>query len=374
MERGGERASPDGSRRVSEVTPPLANGDEPGVPLPPPALRLSFDEDALAANWRVLDRLSGRATAGAAVKADGYGTGARRAARVLWEAGCRHFFIAHWQEAPDVMASVPADAISVLHGPATDEEARYARATGLRPVLNSLTQVDRWLAAGGGSCDLMIDTGMNRLGLRPDECGDARLQQLQVGTLMSHLACADEDVAANARQRDAFAGLLHRIPHQRASLANGAGIALGADYHFDLTRPGLALYGGVPRPELSPHIRQVVTPEAMVLQARHVAAGDSIGYNATFTAPRDLRVGIVSLGYADGYLRCWSGKGGFVCDGRTLPVLGRVSMDMTAIDLGDSGIGEGDWVAARYDLPEAARTCGLSQYELLTVSGPRLRG
>jgi alanine racemase len=342
--------------------------------LPPPAVRLGFDADALAANWRAMDRLSGRASAGAAVKADAYGTGAGRAVPVLARAGCRQFYIAHWREAPDVIAHVPASSVSVLHGVTCDEEVGYALATGLRPVLNSLGQVDRWLTAGGGACDLMVDTGMNRLGLRPEDCGDARLQQLQIETLMSHLSSADEDSPANDRQRAAFAAILPTLPHRRASLANGAGIMLGADFHFDATRPGLALYGGVPRSGMAPHIRQVVVPQARILQIRRVPAGETVGYNGTFAAPCDTRVGIVAMGYADGYLRCWSGKGGFVAGETRLPVIGRVSMDMTAIDLSHAPeVGEGDWVSALYDLAEAAKTCGLSQYELLTLIGPRMR-
>ncbi|MEJ2458816.1 MAG: alanine racemase C-terminal domain-containing protein, partial [Novosphingobium sp.] len=162
------------------------------------------------------------------------------------------------------------------------------------------------------------------------------------------------------------------VPHQRASLANSAGIALGPDYHGDLTRPGLALYGGVPRAEMADAIRQVVRPQAAILQVRNVEAGETIGYNATFTAPAPMRVGTVALGYADGYLRCWSGQGRFHAGGRTLPVLGRISMDMTVIDLADApDVGEGDWVTADYALPDASAATGLSQYELLTVLGHR---
>ena len=147
---------------------------------------------------------------------------------------------------------------------------------------------------------------------------------------------------------------------------------LGADYHGDLTRPGIALYGGVPCAALIEHIRQVARPEAVIMQVRKIAAGDSIGYNATFTAPTAMRVGVISLGYADGYLRCWSGKGTMLSGEARLPVLGRVSMDMTVIDLSAAPqLREGDWVSADYDLPDAAAVTGLSQYELLTSLGRR---
>ncbi|MDT0575533.1 alanine racemase [Croceicoccus sp. F390] len=343
-----------------------------GAVLPPQAARLSFDAAALADNWRALDRMSGKAQAGAAVKANAYGTGVDRVVPTLAKAGCRQFYVAHWREGPAVMAHVPASMISVLHGPANDAETAFALATGLRPVLNSGQQVERWRAAGGGVCDLMVDTGMNRLGLADRDWGDA-LNTLEIDTLLSHLACADEDNAMNMRQQALFSQAITAIRHRRASLANSAGIALGSCYHHDLTRPGLALYGGVPRSELDGVIRDVVAPQAMILQTRQVPAGATIGYNATFTAPADMRIGIVSIGYADGYLRNWSGRGVFCHEGAVLPVIGRVSMDMVALDLAQAmQLGEGDWVTASYRLPDAARCSGLSQYELLTLLGQRL--
>jgi alanine racemase len=156
------------------------------------------------------------------------------------------------------------------------------------------------------------------------------------------------------------------------SLANSAGIALGPDYGFDLTRPGIALYGGVQRAEFEGRIAQVVTPEAQVLQVRRVPAGDTVGYSATFTAPSDMDVAILNIGYADGYLRCFSGKGRARAGDAALPLLGRVSMDLVAVDASAApGLGEGDWVALDYALPETAALSGLSQYELLTGLGTR---
>lgn len=340
---------------------------------PPPPLRLVLDADALASNWRVLDRLSGTAAAGAAIKADGYGTGARRAAKILRAAGCRDFFVAHWREAEELLDIVPPATLSVLHGPLNAADADWARAAGVRPVLNSLRQVQAWLDAGGGPCDLMIDTGINRLGLPLDALGDERIGRLEIDVLLSHLASADDDSPLNAVQRGRWDEARRSVPHRRASLANSAGIALGSAYHGDLTRPGLGLYGGVPCAALAPYIRQVVCPEAAILQVREIAAGASVGYNATFVANRAMRVGVVSLGYADGYLRCWSGRGMLRADGRALPVLGRVSMDMTVIDLAAApDVAEGDWVGVDYALPDAARISGLSQYELLTLLGRRI--
>lgn len=341
-------------------------------PVPPPSLRLRLDAEALAANWRMLDAMSGAARAGAAVKADGYGLGARRVARVLSDAGCRDFFVAHWAEVPDVLTHVPAERVAVLHGPGTAAEADFARQTGVRPVLNSLSQVELWLGSGGGPCHLMVDTGMNRLGLSMSELGDPILARLDLDICMSHLASADEDVSQNETQRERFERVRAVVQARRYSLANSAGIALGGAYHVDLTRPGLALYGGIARPEMAGRIAQVAYPEAAIIQVRTLSAGDKVGYNAIFTAERPMRVGVIAMGYADGYLRCWSGKGRFACGGQEVAVLGRVSMDLTIVDLGDlPECKEGDWIGAVYDLPLAALRCGLSQYELLTVMGRR---
>jgi alanine racemase len=342
--------------------------------LPPPTLRLDLDREALASNWRALDRLSGAAQAGAAVKADAYGLGVRNVVPVLAAAGAQTFYVAHWSEAPAVIAHVMPRHVRVLHGPMNAADAAYARATGVRPVINSLHQAKVWLDAGGETCDVMVDTGINRLGLPMDALGDPLVGALQVDTLMSHLASADEDSALNAVQLARFREAAAAIPAARRSLANSAGIALGPDYAFDVTRPGLALYGGVPREELAGVIRQVARPHAAVLQVRELAAGESVGYNATFTADHPMRVGVVSLGYADGFLRCWAGRGALRHAGEDLPLLGRVSMDMVVIDLARApNLREGDWVEAPYDLPQAAARCGLSQYELLTTLGKRFR-
>lgn len=169
--------------------------------LPPAALRLDIDREALAANWRALDALSGSARTGAAVKADAYGIGAKVAVPVLRGAGCREFFVTYAHEAADILGLVPPDEISLLHGPINDDVAGWARATGTRVVINSLEQAGRWLSAGGGRCDLMIDTGINRLGLPMSELGNPLIGELEIDVLMSHLASADEDVALNARQR-----------------------------------------------------------------------------------------------------------------------------------------------------------------------------
>ena len=318
--------------------------------------RLRRDGDALVANWRWLGARSPTAACGAAVKADGYGLGALWVVETLARAGCRDFFVATWDEAVALGSLPEGCALSVLHGVRAEDMA-VALASAARPVLNTLAQVARWRETGR-PCDIMIDTGMNRLGLSPTD----DVSGLNIETLMSHLACADEDSAMNVQQRTRFAAL--DIPAKRRSLANSAGICLGSDYAFDLTRPGLALYGGVPRREARGNIRQVVFIEAQVVQRRSVPTGGSIGYGATFIAARDTEVAILNIGYADGLRRDFSGHA---------PILGRVSMDLIAVDVSDQReIGEGDWYAVPYDLPKASVATGLSQYELLTGLGSRV--
>ncbi len=345
--------------------------DVPSPKPPPPTLRLRLDRDALASNWRSLDALSGEASAGAAVKADCYGLGVDACVPVLRDAGARDFFVAHWSEAEAVLRHVPPEQVAVLHGPINAEEAAYAKATGVRPIINSLHQARVWLEAGGGHCDVMIDSGINRLGMRQAHLSDGLIQRLEIDTLMSHLACADENSAINATQLACFRVAVGQVRARRHSLANSAGIALGSEYAFDLTRPGLSLYGGIPREELVPHVRQVAYPEAALILLRDLEAGETVGYNAAFKAPREMRAGVVSLGYADGFLRSWAGAG-LTYEGRNLPILGKVSMDMVVIDLSKApGLTEGDWISIPYHLPDAARQSSLSQYELLTLLGRR---
>jgi len=336
-------------------------------------LRLSLDTNALCANWRALDRLSGRAACGAAVKADGYGLGARGVVERLAKAGARDFFVASWTEAAAMADLVedPAIGLSVLHG-VRAEDMVLASQGFARPVLNTRDQVQRWRAAAGGPCDVMVDTGMNRLGVSAEEIAQGLLDGIAIDTILSHLACADEDAAANPRQRERMEALRGMTGARRMSLANSAGIALGESYAFDLTRPGLALYGGVPRGELADVVRQVVRPQAQILQRRVLAAGDSIGYNARYTATQAMEVAILNIGYADGYWRGFSNSGHACVGDALLPVLGRVSMDLTAISVDAlPTLVEGDWVTLDFALPHASAQSGMSQYELLTGLGAR---
>ena len=334
-------------------------------------MALHLDSAALKANWQWLAKASGSARCGAAIKANGYGLGAAEVVRHLRAAGCRDFFVATWGEAADVLAHIGDASLAVLHGVRAEDMA-FALGSPTVPVLNSPEQVARWKAAGGGACHVMIDTGMNRLGLGGQGLEPALLAGLEIDILLSHLACADEDHPLNEAQLALFRQVAGVVGAKRRSLANSAGIVLGADYAFDLTRPGLALYGGVPRPEAAEHLTQVVRPHAQILQRRTVRAGDTVGYGATFTAQAPCEVAVLNLGYADGYLRGFSSRGAALHEGLRLPLLGRVSMDLIAIDVNAAPqLREGDWLELEYDLPTAEAQSGLSQYELLTGMGRR---
>lgn len=331
-------------------------------------LRLTVDTAALAANWRWFAQRGGAAGCGAAVKADGYSLGAGVALRTLAAAGCREFFVATWAEA-EVLLPLPGGVrLAVLHGLLPGEAALAS----VVPVLNSPAQVARWRAAGGGACDVMVDTGMNRLGLSRDEIASGLLDGLEVDVLHSHLACADEpDNAMNAAQLARFREVRAVVPHRRASLANSAGICLGDAYHFDLTRPGIGLYGGVSHPAAAGRLAPVALLDARVVLVREVAAGETYGYGATWTAPRASRLAILNIGYADGYRRAFSSVGRAYAGDYPCPVVGRVSMDLTAVDVTGVAVGEGDWLRLDFDLAAASAVSGVSQYELLTGLGRR---
>ncbi len=348
---------------------------------------LVIDLDAVAANWRLLrDRLSG-APCAAVVKADGYGLGAQKVGAALAAAGCETFFVAHIDEALALRETLPETEIHVLSGvlPGTGPLFVLNR---LVPVLNSLQDVIDWVEFQKDSdstlpVDVHLDTGMCRLGLPADEVEvlkDRRdlLKTLQVRYWMSHLACADEPQhPVNAAQRDALRGFLAALPPAPATFANSSGIFLGSDYHVDLARPGVALYGGNPQPGNPNPMAQVVRLQARILQVRRVDAPQTVGYGAShrFTGP--TRVATVGVGYADGYLRSLSGGGcGYVGDVR-VPIVGRVSMDLITLDV--SAVPEHlsrpgalvDLIGPHNPVDAVAAAAGTISYEILTGLGRR---
>ena len=348
---------------------------------------LVIDLDAVVANWRLLrDRLSG-ARCAAVVKADGYGLGAQKVGAALAAAGCKTFFVAHIDEALALRECLPDAEIHVLNGvfPGTGPLFVLHR---LVPVLNALHDVIDWVAFQKDldsriPVDVHVDTGMSRLGLPTDEVEALKdrknpLDDLQVRYWMSHLACADEpDHPMNAAQRDTFRGFLGSMPPAQASFANSSGIFLGADYHADLARPGVALYGGNPQPGNPNPMAQVVRLQARILQVRRVDAPQTVGYGAShrFTGP--TRVATVGVGYADGYLRSLSNSGyGYIGDVR-VPIVGRVSMDLITLDV--SAIPEHlsrpgalvDLIGPHNPVDAIAAAAGTISYEILTGLGRR---
>ena len=340
--------------------------------MPSPNLRLTIDTQALAANWRTLARASGPATCGAAVKADAYGLGAGEVVAALARAGCAEFFVASWGEAAALGVLPDGARLAVLHG-VQDGELAAALASNAVPVLSTAAQVARWRsAAPARPCDVMVDTGMNRLGLSVAEARSGLLDGLRIDTLHSHLACADEPAHPfNRQQLAAFRAVVAVIPATRAALANSAGVLLGADYAFGLTRPGLALYGGVPCAAAAGHIAPVVRLEARVVQVREIPAGASVGYGATWVAAQDSSIAVLNIGYGDGYPRALMASGRVSAGGVACPLAGRVSMDLLAVDVTAADVAEGDWLEVAFDLPTAAAAAGVSQYELLTGLGHR---
>lgn len=344
-------------------------GDEKNLLAQP--LSMICDSQALADNWRNLQKLSGSAVAGAAIKANGYGLGAAHVAQILQKAGAREFLVAYADEAVAIKDIINPAYIAILHGVSANNVEKI-RNIGAIPVLNSPEQIALWKQAGGGRCHIMCDTGMNRLGLSADDIGKLDFSGLDIDIVMSHLASADMDCDQNTVQWAQFLEVKQHFDAQRFSLANSAGIMLGSDYHFDVTRPGLALYGGIARPEMADFIKPVVSFAAEILQIRHIRRGDSVGYCGDFVAPHDMRIATLSIGYADGYKRGFSCKGEFTHQGRMLPVLGRVSMDLTSVDISNArDLNVGDIVYCPFDLQKSEQLTGISQYELLTNLGQR---
>ncbi len=334
------------------------------------AARLRVSLAAVVANWRLLAAASGAAACGAAIKADGYGVGARQVLDALASSdsgeGARDFFVASWAEAEALGALPPGVRVAVLHGVTPGEMDMAVRlGPAVRPVLNTRSQVALWRELGR-SADVMVDTGMNRLGLD----GLSGLEGLTIEVVHSHLACADQPAhPLNAAQLAAFRAL--DVGGARRALANSAGIGLGEHYCFDLTRPGIGLYGAGPSAARE-DLRSVVAIEAPVLQVRDVKAGASVGYGAAFVAARATRVAVAALGYADGYPRSMAGFGAAVVDGVHCPLIGRVSMDLTAFDVTDAPpVAEGGWLAVDFDVRAAAAATGRAEYELLTGLGRR---
>lgn len=344
---------------------------------------LTINLDAIAANWRALKGLMRPgADCAAAVKGDAYGLGAAAVAPALYAAGCRRFFLATIDEALALRPLLPDDAaLIVLGGPLPRTEGDFVE-NGLWPVLNAPEQVARWAAVEGPKppCVVHLDTGMNRLGLTRAELerlADA-IAVLRPALVMSHLACSeDAEQPMNAAQLGRFEAMRAMLPPCPASLANSGGIFLGAAFHFQLTRPGAALYGIVPCPAAVPVLQQVVALQGRILQVRDVDSPQTVGYGATHRFRRKGRVATVAAGYADGYLRSLGNKGYGILGGIRVPLVGRVSMDLITFDVTevpeplarpDAFI---DLIGPGHTADDLAAEAGTIGYEILTSLGAR---
>ncbi len=352
-----------------------------------PETQLLVDLDAIAANYAILQRAAHGQEVAGVLKADAYGLGAAAVAPVLWQAGCRSFFTAKLGEAVSLRDILPEAAIYVLEG-VTAPEVRAFTAADLRPVLNRPGELELWAAAArraGRKLDaaIQLETGMCRMGFAAadlDAIRDAWLDAIDLTLVLSHLACADAPAhPQNAVQQQRFAIMAARLPPAPRSLANSSGIFLGADFTADLARPGAALYGINPTPGRPNPMRPVVTITAPVLRVLQLDAPGAVGYGAAYPVAAGTRIATIGIGYADGLPRAAGGTAAVSIGGRTVPIVGRVSMDLTTLDVSDldaDAVGIGTTVelfGPAFDLDAVAAASGTIGYEILTRLGSRFR-
>jgi alanine racemase len=354
----------------------------------PSGATLRIDLSALRSNYRKIAAKAKHAETGAAIKGDAYGLGLEPVARALWREGCREFFVARPTEGEALRNLLARANITVLDGLYVGEEAYYVKQR-LRPALITMHQAMAWAKLGKGAPSaLHVDTGINRAGLSVEEfqqiLADPKLvKALTPALLMSHLACADSpDHSMNKKQWLRFGALRKMSPHLRASLSNSSGIFLGSGFHHDLTRPGVALYGGNPTPHLKNPMKPVAQLVARILQVRDVKRGETVGYSATWKAKHDSKIAVLAAGYRDGIPRKLSsstqvGPAQVAISGVRCPIVGRVSMDMTCVDVTDlnpaklTRAQEAEFFGKTVSVDEAAGWAGTISYELLTHLGNR---
>lgn len=353
------------------------------------AARLTVRLPVLAENFKTVQRLASPAVVAAVVKADAYGTGIAPAAKALTAAGCDTFFVARLDEGIALRALAPKARVFVLDGAQPDMVPALITHR-LTPVLNSLAEIAAWSAAATATRSQLdaavhIDTGMNRLGLSAAELANLAaehlrlLSGLRVVLWMSHLACSDEpDSKMNRLQLERFKTALAMLPEAPASLSASGGIMLGKDYHFDMVRPGLCLYGGNPQPGQPNPFHSVVSLKATIMQVRHAEKGETVGYGASYRLKRPSVLGTAALGYADGIFRSLSNSGSVAINGVKAPIVGRVSMDLVTFDLTDvpspvqAGM-EVELLGEMISLEEIATAANTISYEILTSLSRRAR-
>jgi len=338
--------------------------------------RLRVDLDALTANYLAFRAAGGQRQVGAVVKADAYGLGAARVAATLSTAGCRHFFVATAAEGERLRDSLPHEQIFVFEG-ATADNVDTLLARELVPVVNDALQLARWQPHRNRPIAVQVDTGMSRLGFDRDLAPE-RLAGFDVCLLMSHFACADEpDHPHNRTQLERLKALAARFPGIPTSFGNSAAALGGALTESDVERPGIGLYGGNPFSDREHPLNTVARFEGSVLQLRTVAPGEGVGYGMTAVADRPLRLAIVGMGYADGVPRLLSNRGSMAWQGSMCPIVGRVSMDLTAVDVSGCGVQPvpGDWLECFGDtvsVDQVAAWAETISYEVLTGIRPRV--
>lgn len=364
--------------------------------MPSPSAILTIDLDAIAANYSLLARQAEGAELAPAVKANAYGLGLAPVAQALWAAGARSFCVAQPVEASNLRAVLPEARIFVLNGPLPDDLDALVTARAI-PMLNCPEQLALWQSAAlktasGGTLlagALHLDTGMSRLGFSAEEVAllarePQRLEGLEIVLVASHLSAAEEqDSPLNALQVQRFTAMADSLPPAAAaaprSLANSSGVINPAMPKWSVVRPGYAVYGGNPTPGETNPMRRVATLEAPVLQIRQVPADTTIGYNATYVTKEPKRLATLAIGYADGYDRGLSNRGRVVIAGRSAAIVGRISMDLTVVDVSDipdalCQVGSlATLIGAEPDLDEVAGVAETIGYEVLARLGSRLQ-
>ena len=340
---------------------------------------LTINLKAIVDNYKSCIHLSGGVECAAMVKADAYGMGIEKVAPALYKnAGCKNFFVANLAEAIKLRNFTPDAVIYVLNG-IFQNHIEYFIRHNIRPVLNDIEQIRLWAetsTANRPPCAIHFDTGINRLGLSPAESdifiNDIKLREsLDISLIMSHLACSDDPTnPMNEKQLADFKAITQHFPGVKASLANSGGILLGPDYHFDLVRPGLLLFGGNPsRADIPENINVAFQITGKILQIRTLEIGQSVGYGSTWTAKRRCHIATINIGYADGYLQTFNNCGFAFANNTKLAIVGRVSMDMIAVDVTDINITTGsdvELLGEHITLEMASEVSTLSQYEILT--------
>lgn len=340
---------------------------------------LTVNLTALKKNYFSLNKKLSTAELAAVVKANAYGLGINQVAKLLSSLGCVKFFVATLDEGIELRQILPNAKIFVFHGASSGAEKEFV-ANSLIPVINTIKQLENWLPHSEHSAAIHIDTGMSRLGLTPDECNKVEYwHAFNIELTISHLSCADNtEHPKNSEQIKLFKKLLKSIPTKYASLAASSGIFLGQDYHFDLCRAGVALYGINPTQFNANPLEQVVRLQAKIIQIRYVDSPQTVGYGATHTVKERSKIATIAIGYADGYMRSLSNSGiAFIGDYK-VPVVGRISMDLTTVDVTsvpDHILSQEiavDLIGPYNPIDQIATQAGTISYELLTGLGSRV--